>query len=422
MRRAGSLMISTHDLVFTDMESSHFSQWNTGPSSPAFINPSPFQLLPPLDSSIMPTSPLTEFEFKVDPLCSLQVQDDLALSPKLITSSAVTPRFKGAAAAPTPTTAHVCLLDPPPPILTVQRILPPPHELSSQPIAPNQQPAAPPSPSVRQLLTEEISSNHDDDLHLSFYSASSTPLWTPPRKSNPKQSSLSQDEPFLSTKSHNTERRKSNDALLDKQPYDEFAQLQYKKQVLQSSKSDNATSSSAWEKNEEIEKSGAAMKKQGGKISMKWAFKDLLRKTVPSSRAEAQYITNTMGASASKTHLPSTTKSNPNLSPFPSPMHSSSYMFTPQTSQPKTPLVHSSSSPARSPLRHPTSPRRSSTRTLNQSPMPSPPRSPLSPHAIHYQQNKAHSTELSKKTFLPYRQSLLGCLSASSVFLPEQQA
>ncbi|KAH7435460.1 hypothetical protein KP509_06G065900 [Ceratopteris richardii] len=36
------------------------------------------------------------------------------------------------------------------------------------------------------------------------------------------------------------------------------------------------------------------------------------------------------------------------------------------------------------------------------------------PYAIHYDIQKAHSEELKKKTFLPYRQGLLGCLGLSS--------
>ncbi|CAJ1976086.1 unnamed protein product [Sphenostylis stenocarpa] len=41
-------------------------------------------------------------------------------------------------------------------------------------------------------------------------------------------------------------------------------------------------------------------------------------------------------------------------------------------------------------------------------------RVPPSPHELHYKANRAQSEELRKKTFLPYRQGLLGCLGFSS--------
>ncbi|XP_022747593.1 uncharacterized protein LOC111297208 [Durio zibethinus] len=41
-------------------------------------------------------------------------------------------------------------------------------------------------------------------------------------------------------------------------------------------------------------------------------------------------------------------------------------------------------------------------------------RVPPSPHELHYTANKAQAQEMRKKTFLPYRQSLLGCLGFSS--------
>ncbi|GMH13131.1 hypothetical protein Nepgr_014972 [Nepenthes gracilis] len=41
-------------------------------------------------------------------------------------------------------------------------------------------------------------------------------------------------------------------------------------------------------------------------------------------------------------------------------------------------------------------------------------RIPPSPHELHYTANRAHAEELKKKTFLPYRQGLLGCLGFSS--------
>eukprot|EP01018_Ginkgo_biloba_P028361 Gb_34249 [translate_table: standard] len=37
-------------------------------------------------------------------------------------------------------------------------------------------------------------------------------------------------------------------------------------------------------------------------------------------------------------------------------------------------------------------------------------RAPLSPHELHYTANRAQAKELKRKTFLPYRQGLLGCL------------
>ncbi|RDY09380.1 hypothetical protein CR513_06243, partial [Mucuna pruriens] len=39
---------------------------------------------------------------------------------------------------------------------------------------------------------------------------------------------------------------------------------------------------------------------------------------------------------------------------------------------------------------------------------------PPSPHELHYKANRAQAEELRKKTFLPYRQGLLGCLGFSS--------
>lgn len=39
---------------------------------------------------------------------------------------------------------------------------------------------------------------------------------------------------------------------------------------------------------------------------------------------------------------------------------------------------------------------------------------PISPHELHYTANRAQSEELKKKTFLPYRQGLLGCLGFTS--------
>ncbi|KAG7024020.1 hypothetical protein SDJN02_15049, partial [Cucurbita argyrosperma subsp. argyrosperma] len=41
-------------------------------------------------------------------------------------------------------------------------------------------------------------------------------------------------------------------------------------------------------------------------------------------------------------------------------------------------------------------------------------RVPPSPHERHYAANRAHSEEMKKKTYLPYRQGLLGCLGFSS--------
>ncbi|KAJ7977873.1 DUF1645 family protein [Quillaja saponaria] len=41
-------------------------------------------------------------------------------------------------------------------------------------------------------------------------------------------------------------------------------------------------------------------------------------------------------------------------------------------------------------------------------------RQPPSPHELHYKANRAQSEELRKKTYLPYRQGLLGCLGFSS--------
>ncbi|GLJ48333.1 hypothetical protein SUGI_1020330 [Cryptomeria japonica] len=41
-------------------------------------------------------------------------------------------------------------------------------------------------------------------------------------------------------------------------------------------------------------------------------------------------------------------------------------------------------------------------------------RAPISPHELHYTANRAQSEELRKRTFLPYRQGLLGCLGFSS--------
>lgn len=41
-------------------------------------------------------------------------------------------------------------------------------------------------------------------------------------------------------------------------------------------------------------------------------------------------------------------------------------------------------------------------------------RVPPSPHELHYTANRAQAEELKKKTFLPYRQGLLGCLGFSS--------
>jgi hypothetical protein len=39
---------------------------------------------------------------------------------------------------------------------------------------------------------------------------------------------------------------------------------------------------------------------------------------------------------------------------------------------------------------------------------------PRSPHELHYTANRAQAEEMKKKTFLPYRQGLLGCLGFSS--------
>lgn len=39
---------------------------------------------------------------------------------------------------------------------------------------------------------------------------------------------------------------------------------------------------------------------------------------------------------------------------------------------------------------------------------------PISPHELHYTANRAQSEEMKKKTFLPYRQGLLGCLGFTS--------
>ena len=41
-------------------------------------------------------------------------------------------------------------------------------------------------------------------------------------------------------------------------------------------------------------------------------------------------------------------------------------------------------------------------------------RVPPSPHELHYTTNRAQAEEMRKKTYLPYRQGLLGCLGFSS--------
>jgi hypothetical protein len=41
-------------------------------------------------------------------------------------------------------------------------------------------------------------------------------------------------------------------------------------------------------------------------------------------------------------------------------------------------------------------------------------RVPVSPHELHYKASRAQAEEMRKKTFLPYRQGLLGCLGFSS--------
>lgn len=40
-------------------------------------------------------------------------------------------------------------------------------------------------------------------------------------------------------------------------------------------------------------------------------------------------------------------------------------------------------------------------------------RGPVSAHELHYTVNRAASEEMKKKTFLPYKQGLLGCLGFS---------
>ncbi|KAI5057057.1 hypothetical protein GOP47_0028875 [Adiantum capillus-veneris] len=53
--------------------------------------------------------------------------------------------------------------------------------------------------------------------------------------------------------------------------------------------------------------------------------------------------------------------------------------------------------------------------------IPPGPRSPMSPHAQHYQRQRARAEELRRRTFLPYRQSLLGACFFPSAPSPSPQ-
>ncbi|KAH7351596.1 hypothetical protein KP509_19G004900 [Ceratopteris richardii] len=178
----------------------------------------------------------------------------------------------------------------------------------------------------------------------------------------------------------------------------------------------------------------AGTKKAPTKSSKKWAFRDLLRRTVPNSKADAHYINRTLGDPSSPSAFLSSGRS------------TSSNMTSHLASPPRTAANHSMDSMAsfmdrRGYVRAPRSPRHRSSLTLSPphplrssdthsdvrkphiasgTPTPSPPRSPMSPHESYYMHQKAHAQELGKKAFLPYRQSLLGCLRGSDVLSPNQ--
>ncbi|KAH7444792.1 hypothetical protein KP509_02G092000 [Ceratopteris richardii] len=166
-----------------------------------------------------------------------------------------------------------------------------------------------------------------------------------------------------------------------------------------------------------------AEKKSASKSAKKWAFKDFLRRTVPSSKADAHYINKTLGAQfsvksffSSSKHTCSTEASD--LAP-PLNVDSNQPTLTNAKLQPSQPSrsssPHSESTHGSTHTKHPVevSSKAQKPSIPSRVSTPSSPRSPLLSYVAHYKQQKAKSQELGRKTFLPYRQSLLSCLGAN---------
>ncbi|KAG9459582.1 hypothetical protein H6P81_004090 [Aristolochia fimbriata] len=98
----------------------------------------------------------------------------------------------------------------------------------------------------------------------------------------------------------------------------------------------------------------------------------------------------------------------------------SSISFSPSLKEKKTVSTSRPSSPSRKPKRA-TNASQPATRKIATAWSSAKPanavgkrRIPPSPHELHYTANRAQAEEMKKKTFLPYRQGLLGCLGFSS--------
>ncbi|MCO5611869.1 hypothetical protein L7F22_066128 [Adiantum nelumboides] len=402
------------------------------------------------------SSPSTPSEFEFDPLATPDVRDTPPVSPKF--RSSFSTQYWAAMTSSQNRCTHICDDS----VSQIDRRRRSVIDAPSSHVMPNtslsqhsrKQHSTPPSPSVRQLITEEMRRGNFDQSDLEFYSAPQTPLaalHSKPLTPKHRPFSVDYDPSADQLRSHAVvapmkAQRKSKSAVLDWRNGELHPKLATTAtNGLTTSKSQphasfiDSTSSTAfmhtWDQSEEERKNTAAKKAGSSKSFRKWAFKDFLRRTVPSSKADAHYIAKTMEAPGSSRSMLSNPRSSP-ISPQASPLRS----YIDSTSRPPAlqgprPLSHppspshrpSSAAQARWSPAHrlwdtqsETSKSQYSSASAPRTAAPSPPRSPLSPHVAHYRLQKAQSQELGKKTFLPYRQSLLGCLGGSGAFSSDQ--
>ncbi|KAI5081327.1 hypothetical protein GOP47_0004510 [Adiantum capillus-veneris] len=432
--------IGTHFTLSDWEQEDPCSLWRS-PSSPPYSEPISINQRSSADQSSSPSTP-SEFEF--DSLATPdQIRDELPVSPKFLSSFA----WAAMASASQEDCSASTSISP-----LRRDMVVAPSSMTDTPLSlSKKQPYTPPSPSVRQLITEEMhGSGEHDESDLDFYSAPQTPApCSRPLSPNHRPFSLDY-QPLANLDkqlgSHDVlpmmEQRKSRSAgVLDRRNVALYPGLTTTAMKgLTPSKSQphanfiEATSSSAlhtWDKSEE-DKNYTGAKKAGSSKSFKWAFKDFLRRTVPSSKVDAHYTTKTLEATSSSRSFFSHSRSTP-ISPQSSPLRS----YIDSTSRPPTlqagrPSSHTPRSPPHRPpftqagRSHSTLDTQSDANksqyasTPSRTPVPSPPRSPLSPHVAHYKLQKAQSQELGRKTFLPYRQSLLGCLGGYGAFSSDQ--
>lgn len=410
------------------------SLW-TSPSSPPYREPesrNPFAS-PSQRASADQSLPSTPSEFEFDSLAALDVRDDPPVSPKFISSFATGYWAAASSSLEIGTLTKISSLRPDA-VPSIDRPHDEPTTNTSATLSHRRKPpSVHPSPSVRQLITEEMrGGEHDEESDLDFYSAPQTPApcsRPPTPKHRPFR--LDYEQQLEHGSPSNMAQRKSGSTVLDRHDSTVLCPG-LATSCLTPSKSEtharfiaSASLMSAWDKGEE-EKPG---RKAGtSKSFKKWPFKDFLRRTVPNSKTDAHFMTKTLEAtSSSRSFLsnPRSTPISPQASPLKShmePRPSTLQVVRPSSGAPRSPshcppFAHSRSPDAHSLDTHSEvcSPRQSS-----RTPAPSPPRSPLSPHLAHYKLQKAQSQELGRKTFLPYRPSLLGCLGGSGAFSSDQ--